>query len=396
MISGLSLVNFKCHNNLSIDLPALTLLSGFNAGGKTSSMQGLLLVSQKLREDPDGAKLSLSGRLVQLGSFSDLLGDLELERPKFQIGAHTKDIKIEWVLTQDEDNENSRAVISEIRKTTGNVTVSHKIRPSSAKGLMPARISNEAASNLIKDIRELSVIGALRSSGRELYPTPKVSEPLRGWVGIAGELAPWWFAKLLDDDIDPERMCSNDPAKTLRRQVNAWGQSLFGGFEANAAIIANSDFVQLEFRTSEREVYRRPENVGYGLSYAFPIIVACLIARKGQTIYIDSPEAHLHPAAQSMMGQFLAVTAAAGVQVIIETHSDHVLNGVRLSIKKGILPSDSAAVYFFDRNALSSTNQLYEERRGVNPVKTIIDPRGRLKHWPTGFFDQIETDLAQL
>lgn len=99
-------------------------------------------------------------------------------------------------------------------------------------------------------------------------------------------------------------------------------------------------------------------------------------------LLVENPEAHLHPAGQSKLGRFLARVAGSGVQVVLETHSDHVLNGARLAVAqdRSIAASDMVVHYFDHDQAL--------------PIQ--INDRGELSHWPTGFFDQIESDLGRL
>ena len=101
-----------------------------------------------------------------------------------------------------------------------------------------------------------------------------------------------------------------------------------------------------------------------------------------------TPEAHLHPAGQSAIGGFLAQVAADGVQVFIETHSDHVLNGIRVSVAEGTatLREEQTVIYFFrGGNDAGEAVQLMELRR-----------TGQLTDWPSGFFDQTQIDLAAL
>ncbi|MBK9636389.1 MAG: AAA family ATPase [Bacteroidetes bacterium] len=69
------------------------------------------------------------------------------------------------------------------------------------------------------------------------------------------------------------------------------------------------------------------ENVGFGLSYALPIIVAALSSSENSLILVENPEAHLHPRGQSQLAKLLALAAQSGVQIIIETHSEHIING---------------------------------------------------------------------
>src|SRR5262249_15841889 len=147
--------------------------------------------------------------------------------------------------------------------------------------------------------------------------------------------------------VSPERRHPGEPAPSFRKQLDAWIGALFSGAQANVQSFPTISMFSLQFRLSEIGAWRRPANIGYGLTYAFPILVALLAASKGQIVVVDSPEAHLHPSAQSSMGRILAHFAKAGVQIIVETHSDHLLNGVRLAIKEGQLSNSSLRIHFF-------------------------------------------------
>jgi predicted ATPase len=148
-------------------------------------------------------------------------------------------------------------------------------------------------------------------------------------------------------------------------------------------------------RGERREIRRelsnpyRATNVGFGISYTLPVVVAVLAARPGDLILLEAPEAHLHPRGQSRLGQLLARAASGGVQVIAETHSDHVINGVRVAVHDGLIPPEMAGFLYFhwDPNAEEGT-----------PVvrRVLVDSDGRLEDWPEGFFDQIENDLSNL
>ena len=93
----------------------------------------------------------------------------------------------------------------------------------------------------------------------------------------------------------------------------------------------------------------RATNVGFGLSYVFPVIVAALAARAGDLLIIENPEAHIHPKGQMRLGQLLSLAAASGVQVVIETHSDHVLNGIRLAVHERKISHEIVRLHFFER-----------------------------------------------
>ena len=127
--------------------------------------------------------------------------------------------------------------------------------------------------------------------------------------------------------------------------------------------------------------------MGFGVSYALPIVLAGLTARRGGLIVVENPEAHLHPAGQSRMGVFLAWLASRGVQVVVETHSDHILNGVRRAIGEyRFLDHDSAIAHYFD-SAESDIPSIH---------RLDFTSIGGISHWPRGFFDQYQIDVASL
>jgi predicted ATPase len=89
------------------------------------------------------------------------------------------------------------------------------------------------------------------------------------------------------------------------------------------------------------------------------------------------------------MGYFLGQVAAAGVQIIVESHSDHVLNGLRKAVRDQKLKPDNVAIHFFNRRERMPKD-------GAQIISPVINPAGQLSTWPEGFFDQFEKDLAQL
>ena len=135
----------------------------------------------------------------------------------------------------------------------------------------------------------------------------------------------------------------------------------------------------------------RATNVGFGVSYALPPVVALLAPKpdgsnsREHLVVIENPEAHIHPAGQTAMAELAARAVASGSQVVLETHSDHVLNGVRLAVVEGILSPDVVVIHYFERSGLD-----------VRMTTPVITDNGRLDIWPEGFFDQYERDLSRL
>ena len=109
----------------------------------------------------------------------------------------------------------------------------------------------------------------------------------------------------------------------------------------------------------------------------------------GTLLIVENPEAHLHPKGQSMMGHLLALAASCGVQVLIETHSDHVLNGIRLAVHGGKIKPEEICFHFFQR--IEKDSQALAQ-----VVSPKIDRNGRIDRWPDGFFDEWDKSLDAL
>ncbi len=133
----------------------------------------------------------------------------------------------------------------------------------------------------------------------------------------------------------------------------------------------------------------RASNTGFGLSYTLPVLVAILSADPGGLLLLENPESHLHPKGQAKMGELMARAASCGIQVVAETHSDHVLNGICIAVRSGILPPDDASLLFFER----------QEDGGIAKIEAVsprIDRNGRIDQWPDGFFDEWDKSLETL
>jgi predicted ATPase len=170
---------------------------------------------------------------------------------------------------------------------------------------------------------------------------------------------------------------------TLRAQVEKWASDIIRPLQITANWPAGLSVSVIRYR--EPGLLSdgiRPPNMGFGVSYALPIIVAGLLARPGALFVVENPEAHLHPAGQSRMGRFLGRVAGAGVQVIVETHSDHVVNGIRLAAVEDLtIATDAVIVHFL----------------GEGEAVTIeMTEKGGMTEWPPGFFDQLDDDLGRL
>jgi hypothetical protein len=215
---------------------------------------------------------------------------------------------------------------------------------------------------------------------------PLRDEDGHGRVGRFGERAAgllYWHEAA---DVTPT-LCLPGHPPTLFHQVRAEMQAFFPGCDLRITPIDGASAVTLQLRSNPLSDFQRPQNVGFGLTQLFPVIVALLAAEPRDLLLIENPEIHLHPRAQQEIGMLMARAAASGVQVIVETHSDHVLNGIRLAVKTDVLPPQDVSIHFFSPPSGAASRA---------PLSPRIDADGRLDSWPEGFFDQMDLALSEL
>lgn len=377
MLTRIDLEQFKCFTSLRLPLHPLTLLSGGNASGKSSVLQALILLHQAIRENGSTNRLKLNGSIIQLGTVFDVVNQMH-GRDGFEIG-----------LEFSQDNEVSRSVEYIV-----------KCRGARKDSDMELSIMEEETEQDIENFRDiqdmqglhnLTYLTAERLGPRKMYDLLTTSNNIENRalknVGPRGEYTASVLHTRGDYEILDQLIVEPEAMKTLRAQVSARMTDFFPGFEYAVEKVPNVDSVILGLRISKHTELHSPINTGFGLTQVLPIVVAALSANSGDMLLIENPEVHLHPAGQSAMGEFLAEVAAAGVQVILETHSDHILNGIRRAIKDGLLLPKDTALYFF-------RPQHGEEMDDSRQVQRIgIDADGNLDDWPDGFFDQFDKDL---
>jgi predicted ATPase len=126
-----------------------------------------------------------------------------------------------------------------------------------------------------------------------------------------------------------------------------------------------------------------PRNVGMGFTQLLPIIISIALAKQHSVILIEQPEVHLHPSVCIKFGELLCAAAGAGVVLIVETHSEHIVNGVRLGVAQGCIRPDFISINFFETIEVDGVI-------GSRCQKLKIDDLGYFDAWPRGFFDESE------
>lgn len=374
MLREIHLASFKCFDTLALPVGALTLLTGVNGGGKSSVMQALMLLSQTFSHQEWGSSLLLEGPDLALGNVADVLNQ-ESARRSLSVGIATDNQMVKWSFKA----ENRRTLSIELeRLEIDGVMIPLEV---STRWLMPP--SYAMTSPVVTALRHLSWITAERTGPRELLPLRVPDGHAR--VGHHGEMAAGLLYWRGEDEVN-SAICLPDTPPTLFHQVRGYMQRFFPGCDLRVSPIDGVSAISLRLRSDSRSDFRRPQNVGFGLTQLFPIIVALLAAQADDVLLIENPEVHLHPRAQQEIGKLLAETANSGVQIILETHSDHVLNGVRLAVKQRKIAAVDVRVHFFT----------HRPGQTAAPESPMMNDDGRLDSWPEGFFDQFDMALAEL
>ena len=127
-------------------------------------------------------------------------------------------------------------------------------------------------------------------------------------------------------------------------------------------------------------------DMGYGLSQFLPVLVHCYYAPEGSTLILEQPGMHLHPRAQANLADLLIeVITERNLQILVESHSEHLLTRLQLRIAEGKIPASDTALYFC------------ENENGVSTIKSLdVDELGNIKNWPKNFFGNVRGDLVKM
>ena len=363
MIDSLQILRIKRFQNLNVPLGRLTVLSGTNGGGKTTVIHSLLLARLAVERD----EIDLGNVFGQrLGEATDLL-NVSFE-PEHGIG-----------IILNFDSSEKIAFEFGISKHRTQILPVHG--PQDQAVIPPAFAG-----------RKITYLCADRLGPQDVYETVAIDSTSR--IGSRGEQV----AQILAEDrrmaFEPplsHPMAGRGASNSLRLQTEAWLSTIVRPTEVQATWFANAGVAALRFRQPEfLGEWVRPINAGFGLTAAIPIVVAGLTMQSSDLLVVENPEAHLHPKGQSEIGSFLARVAASGAQVVVETHSDHVLNGIRkaVAIDRTISAQD-VRVHFFD-----SVIEANAEQPRMTTVSIAMN--GEMESWPEAFFDQMEKDLGAL
>ncbi|MBU4011428.1 MAG: DUF3696 domain-containing protein [Proteobacteria bacterium] len=351
MLEALYIQGFKCFDTIEINLRQINIFSGTNSSGKSSAIQAFLLLCNNALKNSSSP---LNGMWLRLGTFDECRNHRTNART-FQVGAGTGKEFFQAEFSSANDDSNDVSVIFTHESDAIQDFLSFEKRhvyylPANRIGPEDSYLKNFDRVNFLGNKAEF-IIDFLYKNRKQ---------------GVARSLI------------------ADTASITLEHQVNYWLGKLFG-IKNTIHDLGLSNSLSMELSLENGKPVR-PYHMGSGVSFAIGVLVSCLSASPDDIVIIENPEIHLHPKAQAELTEFLCFAANAGIQIILETHSDHVFNGIRKSIVKKEISNNDVAVHFFqlDKNALSKNTAIK------------LNEHGRIIEHPKGLFDQFDDDLDQI
>ena len=348
VLSEIEIKGFKCFDEVIIPLRKINLFTGTNSSGKSSAIQALLLM---IHNAAGSNSSPLNGMWLRLGSFDECRNHI-LNKREFSISL--KKNEEAYTLTFSANGEEGD--LAEVKSLESPKSIIELLKPENS---------------------HVFYIPANRQGVADYY---NKNFDIHNTFGSQGEFAVDYLYRNKNKVIADELILNNN-SFTLSSQVNYWLEKLLGvSININENKLSNS--YSVEYKRGDTKPLR-PYHVGSGVSYALSVIISCLSARKNDIVILENPEIHLHPRAQAELTEFICRVANSGVQVIIETHSDHTFNGICKAIVRNEISHNDCSIQYFHLDEDSISHNANIE----------LNKYGRVLNHQKGLFDQFDEDL---
>lgn len=374
MITHLSINNLKLHNHTNLKLNGLTILTGMNGMGKSTVIQSLILLRKSFMMNDLDSGLNLKGDLCDAGMSGELACQTStenslninmkfVEQDDLTFSFEYPDNIMDTMLPGAKSNETSKVVLSKYSLFNENFQYLSAFR------FGPQKSYNRDTSLVVTKKQISKIMGQCEYAVHFLEQYKNTNIPIKE------------LAIIEDDDITPDYR--------LTVQVERWLRLVSPNIKINIEP-AGEDF-KLKYKFSREENTITEDitalNTGFGITYVLPILIAVLSANKDAIVLIENPEAHLHPKGQAVLMELISKAVACGVQIVMESHSDHIINGSLVAVNKKWINPDLLSIYYFERE---------EHEHIAFSHQLQISETGRITRPPKGFFDQIDIDLKTL
>ena len=367
----LTIRRFKCFESLHLRFENLTVLTGKNSVGKSTITQAIRLLREVSISQTTPAQIHLNGGGFQFGTYDEILNrnTAKSGNESFEIGlSDTAEVGNLVSFKPAEASEECEYV--------------------QAAPLSPSILGDNSSWNF-------TYLSAERYGPRLHQENADGHRAAKVGVGVKGEFSAEVLANNPTTRIDKRLIHpslisrSRTSNALLNSNLEKWMSTIVGEIGIRASRPPRLAMPMLEFSTFKTGAdWQFPTNHGFGVSYTLPIVLAGLLLEENGFLIVDTPEAHLHPAAQTAIAMFLAKVATCGRTVIVETHSDHIIDGFRLAIADPAhkLAAENCVLHYLDKS----------ENGEIISHDLSPRPNGTLPKWPKGFFDQMSTNLRAL
>lgn len=425
-----------------IRLAPLTVFFGRNSSGKSSLLQADLMMKQTAESLDPRQVLDLGGQgsYADLGTYRDIVRDHDVQRhvrlaftwtvpdpvilrqvgsrplvaDKFAFTAEVgqergKQQQLGEIVVYEmkyDIGQNGRSVglkrddHGDFELETRGITITRRRgRPTSLPGPVKCYGFPDAVFNAYQNadfladlslrfdelMSGISYVGPLRERPQRSYQW-KGSSPAS--VGPRGEntVAAILAARRQNRKVGRE-LTKGRPYRSFEKNLGSWLHRLGVIDEFVVEEIApGTDLYELKVTVSGGTTRVSVTDVGFGVSQVLPVLVQIFYAPSQSSVILEQPEIHLHPAAQSELGDvLLAAVKDRGVQLLVETHSEHLLRRLQRRVAEGEISHEEIVLYFV------------ETRQGKSEIHELtVDPYGNIKNWPSDFFGDEIGDLSAM
>lgn len=425
MFNHLGLTNFRAFQTVELDLRPITILVGPNNSGKSSILSGLRILSQTAASEDFRVPLLLKGSLGDFGTYKDLVYEndkrknvgisLGINLPRRAV---TKEARLRLsfayrpqrreVILQDSSlfDEAERKLFTiktssdpdhhqiEFHTAKGDTItdrqakyrprVIHFLAPPWALARRPDLLANEdrrllsiadmAFESFLTSLRSVEYIGPFRSQPQR---TNLFSGERPTTVGVDGSKA---IDMLASDYLRRGRR-----KKELLKRALQWLKKAGIARDFRVRVLSDRHY-EILVQHPVTEEFENLADVGYGSSQVLPVIAGGYNLTADSTLIVEQPELHLHPGAQSELGDFFLDLYEQGVQCVIETHSEHLILRLQRHVAEGRVPARDVHVYFVYAS----------EGRKVAQKLTVGDDGIFKEAWPRGFFEERLKEVTAL
>lgn len=376
MIDKVRIQALKSIRDMTINCSNINFFVGTNSSGKSTFLQAILLAAQNGID-----KIGLNGKMVSLGEYREVRNYyMNNESIKVEIWRDNKK-QPTWIELKEQKKDEKYIVVSSEDREILPIDIMSEIA-----------IYNDEKSPVLMPEFGFHYLSCQRIGVSDIYAKNMMED---NNFGINGEYALAYLLKNEIEPIDDRLYIKNDRlTDSFLDQVNYWLNYIIG-MTLSINDLKKTNYLQVKYNNnpanmSSEAMFARPVNVGSGVSYLISILITCLASEQEDIIIIENPEIHLHPKAQSRLCEFLYFICNADRQLFIETHSDHIFNGIRVGISNKKMDSDKITVNFFALNNYETLcNPIkfgqFGKVIGTNDAMDIDD-----------LFDQFELDLDKM